>query len=182
MESNFEFDLIQQITNENKKREVFDILYKNHVKGVYKKCLILLSNEQNAQDMTQEIFFKVFTKLHTYKGKSRFSTWLFRITHNACLNELKKKKIKMNFELVDERTPEIVVEAPENTSININTFNKIIRELNPTDQYLLNTRYYDGIKVKKMAEILEVSESALKMRLQRLRHKIAKRYQQLNYE
>ena len=70
----------------------FGILYDRHEKLVYNKCLSMLKNQTDAEDLTHDIFIKVFVSLKQFKGASQFKTWLFSITYNFCISFLRKKK------------------------------------------------------------------------------------------
>jgi len=70
----------------------FEQLYRRYSKRVYRLCLRMVKNEAEAEDLTQEAFLKVFRKIHTFQGKSAFSTWLHRVSVNTVLMSLRKKK------------------------------------------------------------------------------------------
>jgi RNA polymerase sigma-70 factor, ECF subfamily len=70
----------------------FELLYKSHSRRVYGLCLHLAGDPTEAEDLTQEAFLQLFRKLHTFRGESRFSTWLHRLTFNVVLMRLRKKR------------------------------------------------------------------------------------------
>src|SRR5213080_4765405 len=70
----------------------FEYLYKEHSKRVYSVCLRMLKNTPDAEDLTQQIFLRVFRKIGTFRGDSCFSTWLHRVAVNAVLMHLRRKK------------------------------------------------------------------------------------------
>ena len=74
------------------KAEAFEQLYGRYSKRVYHLCLRMVKNEAEAEDLTQEAFLRVFRKIHTFQGKSAFSTWLHRVSVNTVLMSLRKKK------------------------------------------------------------------------------------------
>ena len=65
---------------------LFETLHQRYYSVVYGRCLNFFKNKQDAEDVSQEIFFKVFLKLDTFLFKSKFSTWLYSFTHNYCIN------------------------------------------------------------------------------------------------
>ena len=67
----------------------FESLYRANVGRVYAVCLRMLKNPSSAEDLTQEAFVRAWTKLHTYRGASAFSTWMHRLTVNLVLSELR---------------------------------------------------------------------------------------------
>ncbi|PYU49209.1 MAG: RNA polymerase subunit sigma-24 [Acidobacteria bacterium] len=70
----------------------FEYLYKEHSKRVYSVCLRMLKNTPDAEDLTQQIFLRVFRKIGTFRGDSCFSTWLHRVAVNAVLMHLRRKR------------------------------------------------------------------------------------------
>jgi RNA polymerase sigma-70 factor, ECF subfamily len=73
--------------------EAFEELYRRYSKRVYHLCLRMVKNENQAEDLTQEAFLRVFRKIHTFEGKSAFSTWLHRVSVNTVLMSLRKKRL-----------------------------------------------------------------------------------------
>lgn len=70
----------------------FEYLYRLHSRRVYSLCLRMAGNPAEAEDLTQEAFLQLFRKVHTFRGDSRFSTWLHRLTVNVVLMSFRKKR------------------------------------------------------------------------------------------
>jgi RNA polymerase sigma factor (sigma-70 family) len=70
----------------------FEIIYQQHSARVYALCLRMLCDPVQAEDLVQEVFIRLFRKIHTYRGESAFSTWLHRLTANLVLMHLRRKK------------------------------------------------------------------------------------------
>ena len=70
----------------------FEQLYRRHSRRIYSLCLRMVKNQTEAEDLTQEAFLQVFRKIHTFQGKSAFSTWLHRVSVNTVLMSLRKRK------------------------------------------------------------------------------------------
>jgi RNA polymerase sigma-70 factor (ECF subfamily) len=70
----------------------FERLYRLHCRRVYAVCLRITANPTEAEDLTQEAFLQLFRKIHTFRGESRFSTWLHRLTINVVFMRLRKKR------------------------------------------------------------------------------------------
>src|SRR5579863_6928507 len=70
----------------------FEQLYRRYSRRVYSLCLRMVKNNSEAEDLTQEAFLTLFRKIHTFRGESRFSTWLHRLTFNIALMRLRKKR------------------------------------------------------------------------------------------
>lgn len=72
--------------------EAFEFLYRGHSARVFGICLRMTGNSEEAEDVTQEVFIQVFRKAGTFRGEASFSTWLHRLTVNAVLMRLRKKR------------------------------------------------------------------------------------------
>lgn len=72
--------------------QLFSILYNRYSAKIYGKCITMLKNMEAAQDCTQEIFIKVLTNISRFNQQSRFSTWLFSITYNHCIDLIRKNR------------------------------------------------------------------------------------------
>ena len=72
--------------------DAFELLYESYCRRVYGLCLRLAGNPTEAEDLTQEVFLQLFRKIHTFRGESRFSTWLHRLTVNIAFMRLRKKR------------------------------------------------------------------------------------------
>jgi RNA polymerase sigma-70 factor (ECF subfamily) len=70
----------------------FEQLYRRYSRRVYSLCLRMVKNDSEAEDLTQEAFLLLFRKIHTFRGESKFSTWLHRLTVNLVLMGLRKKR------------------------------------------------------------------------------------------
>jgi RNA polymerase sigma-70 factor (ECF subfamily) len=70
----------------------FEYLYRSHSRRVYSVCLRMLKNTSDAEDLTQQVFLRLFRKIGTFRGDSGFSTWLHRVTVNAVLMHLRRKR------------------------------------------------------------------------------------------
>lgn len=79
----------------------FSVLVERYQNMVYSLALKLLKKPEDAEEMAQDTFVKAYQKLDTYEGKSKFSTWLYSITYNACISELRKHRIE--FKSLDDR-------------------------------------------------------------------------------
>lgn len=89
---------------------LFKVLYERYFFMVFNKCLSFSKNSQEAEDICQDIFIKLLIKIKSFKGDSKFSTWLYSFTYNHCVNYYHRNKFKKheNYILNIERIPDEV--------------------------------------------------------------------------
>ena len=155
----------------------FDILYERYAPKVYGKSLSLIKNEAVAQDLSQEIFVKVFTNLSKFQGKSKFSTWVYSITYNTCMDYIRKQKKRDFVDEIDEDKIEGKIEDISDSQIlevKIEKLAIILDLLNVEDKAILLMKYQDGMSINDISSITKKSESAVKMKLKRAKMKFVK--------
>ena len=166
-------ELVQLIAKQGK-TELFGLLYDRYADKVYRKCISFAKDEDIAKDMVQDVLLKVFSKLNKFQGKSRFSTWLYAITYNYCV-EYYRKDSRFRTQDIDEG-PEIAAneakEEQELLSWRVDQLKYALEQIAPEDKVLLLLKYQDETPIKEIMETLEISESAVKMRLSRARQRV----------
>ncbi len=85
----------------------FEVLYRRYVGRVYAICLRILADRSKAEDLTQKIFVRVWTKLGSFRGESSFGSWLYRLSINAVLNELKSEEVWKSRTAAQEEASEL---------------------------------------------------------------------------
>lgn len=160
---------------ETQASQCFSLLYKRYAGKVYAKCLSLLKDEALAQDATQEIFTKIFTNLSKFRERSKFSTWVYSITYNYCIDFIRRrKKVQNLFSDEMENAPDIPDdEIPDKLllEIEIKRLKEVLDNIPPGDKAVLLMKYQDEMTIKEIAEILDKTESAIKMKIKRAKVK-----------
>ena len=85
--------LVEEIIKTNDTM-LFEVLYDRYATMVYNKCYGFANGVDEAKDLTQDVFLRVFIKLASFKGKSKFSTWLYAFTYNHCVNYVNRNTAK----------------------------------------------------------------------------------------
>ncbi len=153
----------------------FTILYRRYAPKVFAKCYSMLSDEGMARDATQEIFIKILMNLTKFNEQSSFSTWLYSITYNFCIDIIRKKK-KLQL-LFTEDVSRIRNDADEDISDSVllemkqERLSTILDLLPPGDKAILLMKYIDDLQIKDIAESLNKTESAIKMQIMRAKIK-----------
>ncbi len=176
--------LIQEYLNGD--NNVLGILYNRFYKKVYYKCLSFTKNADDAFDFAQDILLKSFSKAASFKGESKFSTWLFSITHNYCVSEVaRRNKIRpedvgFRYNLYTEPGNEQgFEERRQREDKEIELYN-YMDELSEKDKNILVLKYHQNYSVKELQEVFGSSASAIKMRLMRARQKLEDIYNNHN--
>jgi len=146
--------LIKQILS-SKDNTCIEELYNRYSKKIYNRCLSLVKDNSLAEDLTHDIFIKTLFNLSQFKGKSKFSTWLYSITYNYCIDSIRKSR-KMNY-LIEVETKRIF---------------ELLEMLRAKERMILLMKYHNGLSIKEIQKRLNVSESAVKMRLARAKKKV----------
>jgi RNA polymerase sigma-70 factor (ECF subfamily) len=170
--------------NETHNGRYFDMLYNRYGKKVFAKSISLLQDRALAEDATQEIFVKILLNLSKFKGSSKFSTWVYSITYNYCIDYIRKQKkhrvVADESHLVEEPIEE--VSDKELLEIKIERLEVIMDNADSKDKAILMMKYMDNMSIKDMSGILNRSESAVKMSILRAKHRVKKIYKEIYHE
>jgi len=162
----------------------FSLLYNRYSGKVYAKCLSFLKDTALAKDATQEIFLKVFLNLTRFAGKARFSTWIYSITYNYCIDFLRKhKKYGMLFAEDIEQAPDIAEEdVPDEAlfQMEVSMLKRVLEEIPVGDKMVLLMKYQDDMSIRDIAELTDKTESAIKMKIKRAKAKAKARKEELS--
>ena len=173
-----EIRVIKEVVNGD--TNAFEELVTANQKNVYNLALKMTGNEEDALDISQEAFLKAYKQLAGFRGESRFSVWLYRLTYNLCIDFLRKKPGASVVSLTyqdddnDPRDLEIpdVRNLPEDRLIRgeiRKTIAGSINELKPWHREILVMREITGMSYSDIASILRVNEGTVKSRLARAR-------------
>ena len=132
-------------------------------KLMFSICLRLVGNRQDAEDITQDVMLKLFSKLSSFEGRSSYKTWMVRVTRNACKDWLKKRALTRQHTetLANEPREQPTIEYKEDRLIGL------LKELSPVDREILTLRFVADLSLAEIAETADLGLSATKMRLYR---------------
>ena len=149
----------------------FTVLYRRYAGKVFAKCISMLADEGQARDATQDIFIKVLLNLAKFTEQSSFSTWVYSITYNYCIDMIrKKKKMPLLFtEDVGKVSRETNEELPDSVLLEMKQerLEKVIDRLPAGDKAILMMKYIDDMQIKEIGDVLGKTESAIKMQIMR---------------
>ena len=96
-----ESEFIKQLIN--KSQLAYSSLLDDFQQKVFATCISFVPNTEDAEDIAQEVFVEVFNSIHKFKGDSKLSTWIYRITTNKCLEFIRKKNTKKRFAFLKKK-------------------------------------------------------------------------------
>ncbi|MDN3634017.1 sigma-70 family RNA polymerase sigma factor [Neolewinella lacunae] len=161
----------------------FRLLHDRYAAKIYSKALTMLRDQDEAQDATQEIFTKIFLNLGKFQGQSKFSTWVYSVTYNFCIDKIRKEKRSRELFADElENPPDLeadVDDDPELAAMQVNELRTVLSKLGDADRSLLLLKYKDGMKIKDIADLFGKNESAVKMQIMRAKEKAKRIHQDL---
>jgi RNA polymerase sigma factor (sigma-70 family) len=160
------------------------MLYRKYAGKVYGKCLSILRNDEQAQDAMQDIFMRILLNLATFNEKSTFSTWLYSVTYNHCIDLIRKRKKEQTLFSDEEveRAPDVAADdIPDEymLAMDVKHLQTVLDELDEDDRLILLMKYQDDMSIKDIADVLRKTESAIKMKIKRAKHKAQEKYKVL---
>ncbi|GAA4421557.1 RNA polymerase sigma factor [Nibrella viscosa] len=154
----------------------FDILYNRYATKVYRRCLSLTKDPDQAQDFTQDVFVRVLANLEQFKVKSTFSTWLYSITYNYCMDQIRRSGRTPLVPLEDYHY-HTVTDTDDAWLIEMHhqTLHQALKTMQPEEVQVLRLKYEKGLEIGEIARMINVRDSAVKMRLKRTRDKLRRK-------
>jgi RNA polymerase sigma-70 factor (ECF subfamily) len=154
-------------------RNAFGHLVDRYQKVVYNVAYRVVGNTQDAEDVAQTVFLKVYENLSTYNPRFQFFSWLYRIAVNEAVNA--KKRLRQTIELTEDSALEQY--TPHDGAVALDVENQIgsaLMSLTPENRAILILRHYQEFSYKDIAYIMELSEQKVKSRLYSARQRLGK--------
>lgn len=150
-------------------------LYQLYAKAMFNVCYRILNNVEESEDMLQEVFIDVFSKLDTFRFESTFGAWLKKITVNHCINELNRKKTELSYfddmsKFDDIEEDETIDE--EKLQISVERVKKAMAQLPEGGRVVLSLYLFEGYDHQEIGEILKISESTSKTQYMRAKQRV----------
>lgn len=157
----------------------FRHLVLKHQDLVYTIVHRIVPSAEEAEEVAQDVFIKVYRKLDGFKGKSSFSTWLYRIAYNAAISHSRKKKVE--FLPAEENGMENIAEEQIENSIKglgedeqQNLLRQAMAMLPSTDSLIISLFYFHNKGVEEISGIIGMSASNVKVKMHRIRKRMLK--------
>ena len=156
----------------------FAVLVDQYKDLVFTLAFKMLKNKEEAEEVSQDTFIKVFNSLNKFKGESKFSTWIYKITYNTCLDRLKKSKKENSVLYIEDfnehqvRTIESVLDTLDEKE-RIQKIQECLQLLPSKEAFLLTLYYFDNQPIDEIAKIIDCNSNNVKIKLFRSRKKLA---------
>uniref|UniRef100_UPI0029344BB2 RNA polymerase sigma factor n=1 Tax=Psychroserpens damuponensis TaxID=943936 RepID=UPI0029344BB2 len=176
MTTNNDQILINQIIEGD--TNAFAVLVDDYKGLVYTLALRMLKNKEEAEEVAQDTFIKTYKSLHRFKGDSKFSTWIYRVCYNTCLDRIKKNKKYINNVNINEFTTH-EVKTLDNALTTLETkeqeqvIQRCIAQLPSEDSFLLTLYYFDDLSLDEISKVVGITANSIKVKLFRCRKKLA---------
>lgn len=166
-------DIVEKCKQGNRQAQ-FE-LYQLYSKAMYNICLRMVKNELDAEDILQNSFVDVFTKLHTFQYQASVGAWIKRIVVNNCINFLKRNRVY--FEALEDRHANVEADGyqPEGKAdhkLTVERINKALFELPDGYRVVFSLYMLEGYDHKEIAEILGITEATSKSQFSRAKGKL----------
>ena len=152
---------------------------------VYNTALGMLQNAEDAEDVAQEVFVQVYESIKTFKGESKLSTWLYRITLSKALDHLRRKKRKKRFAYIQSlfgANNQTVIEMPDFNHPGVKLDNKeraatlfkAIRELPENQKIAFTLHKIEGLSYQEISDVMKTSISSVESLMHRAKTNLRK--------
>ncbi len=175
MNTSRDLQIIEQVLNGD--TQAFSKIVDMYKDLVFTLALRLMKNRDLAEEMSQDTFIKIYKSLSKFKGKSKFSSWVYRVAYNTCLDELRRHKSKFDEISINETTEHYIKSVDnvllqmENEELNVNI--KKCLDLLPGDvSFLLTLFYFEELSLKEISEIVKQAPNTVKVKIHRGRQKL----------
>jgi RNA polymerase sigma-70 factor, ECF subfamily len=169
-------------------RPLFELLYQRYRTRTFALAFGMTGQREQAEDLTQEIFLRVYERLSTFQGQAKFSTWFYRIALNHCLNHCRHERRRRRVALrSDDSQATLVVELRAVEQADASLLRKELQQqlrsallsLKPEIRLLLLLKEIEGLSYEEIAERLECSTGTVASRLSRGRRLLARKLESL---
>jgi RNA polymerase sigma-70 factor (ECF subfamily) len=177
--------LVREVQDGN--HAAFEQLVRAHDQAVLSLALRITGSQSDAQDIYQEAFLKVYSKLSGFRFECSFSSWIYRIVTNLCLDHLRKNQQRRasstvgvnsegeEYDLLNELSDDRPAHNPEQQLLQRELRAQIscaLQTLTPRERMVFELKHFEGLKLRTVSEILNTSEGSIKISLFRATQKL----------
>jgi RNA polymerase sigma-70 factor, ECF subfamily len=166
-------------------RAAFDALIRLYDQNVLRLALQVVGSPEEARDLYQEAFLKVYRSIQHFRAESKFSTWLYRVVMNVCLDHLRRQSARKEvaaplaedgetefFQTVADVRPALDPERATHSKEISRRIQEALARLNPRERMVFELKHYEGLKLRAIGKICKTSEQTVKNSLFRATQKL----------
>jgi RNA polymerase sigma-70 factor (ECF subfamily) len=154
-------------------KKAFEKLVKRYTPFIFRFLYDLTGSYEDARDLTQDTFLKAYTRLHTFRGDAKFSTWLYKIAYHLGI-DYKRSSKRRSSTAMDERTIPAQSNMPAVDTDEREAMEKGLKDLTHSQRTAVVLHYYHQFRMREIGEILGCSESTVRVHLHRALHNLRK--------
>ncbi|MUP44195.1 RNA polymerase sigma factor [Gramella sp. BOM4] len=167
--------LIEKILTGN--TTVFGELVERYQNFVFTVAIRMLRNTEEAEEVAQDSFIKAFDSLASFRGDSKFSTWLYRIVYHKALDRIKRNKRHQTYEVIEEITDDSLDHIENGLEYMLSEersrlINDCIGKLPEEEAFIISLYYFEEQSVKEISQVTDLTEDNIKIKLYRSRKKL----------
>lgn len=155
----------------------FQELVEKYKQKVFYMALDMTGNHHDAEDLSQEVFMKVFTAIKDFRGEAKLSSWLYRIAMNTCIDKTRRKHLKLvdiDDRVYEQATPGKNPEQLLQDRATQDQIEQALQKLPPRQRSIFVMRHYNELMLREIAEALGISEGTVKAQLFRAIQRLQK--------
>jgi RNA polymerase sigma factor (sigma-70 family) len=175
-EKSFSDEKLVKLFIETQNNRYFEVLYDRFSDKIYRKCYSFVHDSAKAEDFMHDIFLKLILNLSHYKENSKFSTYIYAITYNYCIDNIRQAKKMQEVDIEGDFVDEDTSPWAESNEMDAQKLAKTLNAISIEDKSLILMKYQDDLSIKEIGEAMKLSESAVKMRLKRAKDKVKSIY------
>ena len=158
--------------------QAFAVLVDRYKDLVFTLAIRMLKNREEAEEVSQDTFIKVYKALPKFKGDSKLSTWVYKVAYNTCLDRIKKNKNHYNEVTIDSfteyklKTVGNALDALEEKEQQ-QTIQNCLQQLASKDSFLLTLFYFEELSLEEISKIVDMEANTVKVNIHRARKRLA---------
>jgi len=166
-------------------RAAFDALIRAYDQNVLRLALQVVGSPEEARDLYQEAFLKVYRSIRHFRAEAKFSTWLYRVVMNVCLDHLRRRNVRKEvpvappqdgepefFQTLPDDRPAVNPERATRSREIGQRIRSALERLNPRERMVFELKHFEGLRLRAIGEICQTSEETVKNCLFRATQKL----------
>lgn len=168
--------IIKEIIGGN--TQAFAVLVDKYKDLVFTLAIRMLKNREEAEEVSQDTFVKIYKSLPKFKGDSKLSTWIYKVAYNSCLDRIKKNNRRRSEIAIDTytehqiKTLDTALDVMEEKELE-QTIQECLQELSSKDSFLLTLFYFEELSLEEISKIVDMAPNTVKVNIHRARKRLA---------